>query len=139
MFLSADELSWVDEQIEAIKPPREGVSNYEISRIKSPFVFLYKQKNLKTKQDKKNKTATRKKVVTNVSKNTLVKSSHHVGLRLSAIINGSALINGKWYKAGQNVYDYKVADVRLTSVLLIRGNKKLLLSTNDLKRNLKFR
>jgi hypothetical protein len=139
MFLSADELSWVDEQIEAIKPPREGVSNYEISRIKSPFVFLYKQKNLKTKQDKKNKTATRKKVVTNVSKNTLVKSSHHVGLRLSAIINGSALINGKWYKAGQNVYGYKVADVRLTSVLLIRGNKKLLLSTNDLKRNLKFR
>ena len=36
------ELSWVDKQVEAIKPPRDGESLSNISRIKDPFIFLKK-------------------------------------------------------------------------------------------------
>ena len=44
--LSADELSWVDTQIEAIKPSRKGLSNFQIEKTKNPFLIF--------KQTKKN-------------------------------------------------------------------------------------
>jgi hypothetical protein len=139
-ILEANELSWVDEQIKAIKPPRKGATNYDISKVRTPFVFLYKKKKPKSdvskKSIKKNSVSSSKGV--KIQKNTLSKTSS-VRLSLSAIINGSALINGRWYKLEDKVYGYTVAGIKLTSVLLVNGDKKLILSTTDTKRNLKFK
>ena len=47
--LIADEtLSWVDKQIEAIKPPRVSVSDSKLSLLKDPFIF---QKSIQTTQE----------------------------------------------------------------------------------------
>ena len=48
MFMSAallsDELSWVDEQVQAIKPARQGMQNHNLNIIKDPFIFLAKNR-----------------------------------------------------------------------------------------------
>ncbi len=134
--LNADELSWVDKQIEAIKPPREGVSNSVLSMIKTPFVFLNKKKQNAKSSPRKvyNKRTTKKR-----SKKRVLSRSSSLRFNLTTIINGSALINGKWYKLNDKVYNYKISNIRLTTVLLTNGKKKLLLSTTDTKRNLKFK
>jgi len=128
--LSASELSWVDEQVEAIKPPRTGISSKEIKAVKDPFIFLVKKDDIEGKP-KKN---TSKKVSTA----HYVKKSHTKRLVLDAVLNKSALINKKWYKEGDKVYGYKLAQVNTTSVVLKRQNKQLLLSTKSKSKNLKF-
>jgi len=137
--LCSDELTWVDEQIEAIKPPRVGVTSNNIAKIKPPFVFLYNKK-IKTKSFKKRtKTRYSTKKATKKSSKTMLSNSSSVKLHLSAIINGSALINGRWYKPNDKIYNYKISNIKLTTVLLTNGNKKLVLSTSDSKQNLKFK
>ncbi len=136
LTLNANELAWVDTQVEAIKPPRKGMSSANIASIKNPFIFLDKNKN-KTKEKAKPDTPSldsSKKTVDSVEK--VVKVSDK--LILSAIINSSALINGKWYKLNDKVYTYKLSSVDRTSVVLTEGKTKLILSTYDTKRNLKF-
>jgi hypothetical protein len=127
--LLANELSWVDEQVEAIKPPRKGISDKEISKLKDPFI-LYSVKGKKrvrhTYSRKYSKTAT-KKVQTHSSKFTL-----------EAILNNTALINGKWYKEGEKVSGYKLEKVTHKSILLTKGKRKILLSTVSKNKNLKF-
>ena len=126
--LLANELSWVDEQIEAIKPPRKGVSNSAISKLKDPFIFLHAKKGKKrVRSYRKYSKTTSKKVRTHSSK-----------ISLEAILNKTALINGKWYKEGEKVYGYKLEKVKLKSILLTRGKKQLLLSTMSKSNNLKF-
>lgn len=128
--LLANELSWVDEQVEAIKPPRVGLSSKEIAAVKDPFIFLIKKDDL---QSKSKKTPSKK-----VFKTHYVKKSHTKRLTLDAILNKSAMINNKWYKEGERVYGYKLAKVNTTSVVLKRHNKQLLLSTKSKSKNLKF-
>ncbi len=119
-----NQLAWVDKQITAIKPPRVGISNKEISQIKDPFIYLVKKKK------------TIKKVF---------KHSHYIRryytrrFYLEAILNKSAMINRKWYKKGEWVHGYKLINVNKTSVILQRRNKKLLLSTESKNKNLKFK
>ena len=115
--LFSNQLAWVDEQIEAIKPARVGISDKEISKIKDPFIFLHKKD---SKKIKKTLSATRYKKVLR---------HRHIYLKLDAILNKSAMINGKWYKEGSYVHGYKLVKVNRKSILLIRKNKKLLLST----------
>jgi len=128
--LSASELSWVDEQVEAIKPPRSGISSKEIRAVKDPFIFLVKKDDVEDK--------TKKSISKKVSSSHYVKKSHSKRLVLDAILNKSAMINKKWYKEGDRVYGYKLAQVNTTSVVLKRQNKQLLLSTASKSKNLKF-
>jgi len=131
--LYADELSWVDEQVKAIKPPRVGISDKQISRLKDPFIFLVKQ----DEEDKTTKgPATRKKRV--VKHAHYVKKHYSKRLHLDAVINKSAMINRRWYKEGQRVHGYKLVKVQRTSVVLQKQNKKLLLTTVSRSKNLKF-
>ncbi len=137
--LSSNELSWVDTQVEAIKPPRKGMSNSEIANAKTPFIFLKKNK---TKSDKKagNKSAkAKKKTTTSPGSSNVVSKKSSKSLVLSAVINKSALINGKWYMLNDSVYSYKLSNVNRTSVVLRKGKKKLVLTTTDMKQNLKFK
>jgi len=127
--LNANELAWVNEQVEAIKPPRIGISNKEISRIKDPFIFLVKKE-----ESVDGKKVSKKKV----HHTRYVKKSHSKKLFLNAILNKSAMINSKWYKEGDKVYAYKLAKVNLTSVVLKKNNKKIFLTTTSKNKNLKF-
>lgn len=130
--LFSNELTWVNEQVEAIKPARIGVSQKEISKIKDPFIFLHKHDN--------SKLSGAKKVMSPVSYSRYKRASKRrsVHFSLDAILNKSAMINGKWYKQGSYIYGYKLAKVDRKSVLLIRKNKKLLLSTMSRSKKIKI-
>ncbi|WP_428737154.1 hypothetical protein [Sulfurimonas sp.] len=126
------ELSWVDEQIEAIKPSRSGATNGYLGQIRDPFIFLDKE------EKKVSKTSSTIQTTKNITSTNVVKTPKKAGkLTLEAIINHSALIDGKWYKEGQNIYGYKVAKVDGKNVLLKKSEKNLLLTTKS-KRSLKF-
>lgn len=130
--LSSNELSWVDTQVDAIKPARQGMSSANLNKIHSPFIFLNK------KSKKKSITyAKRAKASSNTKKYVLAQPLK--SLILSAIINNSALINGEWYKIKDSVSGYRVSKVTRTSVVLTKGSGELVLSTSDTKRNLKFK
>ena len=126
----ANELAWVNEQVEAIKPPREGISNKDISKLKDPFIFLHAKK-----AKKRAKSPYRRYSKSSSKKQTLI---HPSKISLDAILNKSALINGKWYQEGGKVYSYKLEKVNPQSILLTRGKKQILLSTESKSKNLKF-
>jgi len=127
--LLSNDLSWVDEQVEAIKPPRSGMNSKSLYGIKNPFVFLEK----KTKKDKKSKSAV-KDTTSNFAKKVVKKKP----LTLSLILNSSVLINDAWYKQGDKVDGYTVKEITPKSVLLTKKKKQLLLSTRSNSKNLKF-
>lgn len=128
--LSSNELSWVNEQVEAIKPPRIGMKSRELSILKDPFIFLNRNKTTSTKKSKRSSTS--KKVVSS----TVVKKKS--SLSVTMLMNSSAMINGKWYKVGDKINGYNVSKIDSKSVLLTKKKKKLLLSTNSKNKNLNF-
>ena len=85
--LFSNELSWVDEQVEAIKPPRHGILGRDISKLKDPFIFLSAKKVYKKRSSYKRYKRTSKRV-----------SNYPSNIKLEAIMNKSAFINAKWYK-----------------------------------------
>lgn len=125
--LSSNELLWVDEQVEAIKPPRKGMDIKSLNGLKDPFVFLIKE-------EKKTPLANNSTVTTPT---TTVKK-HPKPLRLSLVLNNSAMINDIWYKKGDKLGSYTVSKISQKSVLLTKKNKQLLLSTKSSTKNLKF-
>nr|WP_321266004.1 hypothetical protein [uncultured Sulfurimonas sp.] len=139
--INANELSWVDTQVDAIKPPRQGMSDSEIATIKDPFVFY---KNRTAKKYKKTKVNSKrysgvKNSTTSSGTSDKRLEQHSKPFILSAIINDSALINGEWYKVNESVDNFTLSSISRTSVVLTKGSGKLVLTTNDTKRNLKFK
>ena len=136
--LSSSELDWVDEQVNAIKPPRTGVKSSTIARLKNPFIFLKKKAASKS-------SGKRRAIIPNgaiaSSSNAVAKKSikRKRGLSLDAIMNHSALINGRWYKINDKVGAYTLSSITGTSVTLTNKSKSLLLSTNSKNLNLKFK
>jgi hypothetical protein len=128
--VSPSELSWVDEQVKAIKPARSGAKDWYLGSIHNPFVFLKKVE----KKSTKTKTATSTKVT---SKKTTAPTKTKK-LALEAIINKSALIDGKWYQEGETIYGYKLEKVSGRNVLLKKSQKSVLLTTKSELRSLKF-
>lgn len=138
--LNSNELSWVDTQIEAIKPSRKGMSNSDINKVKDPFTF-YKNRAINNYIKKRKiyiKSSSVKKSITSSDSN-IVFEQLKKNMLLSAIINNSALINGTWYKLNESVNSFKLISINRTSVILEKGSKKFLLTTNDSKQNLKFK
>ena len=138
--LSSNELSWVDEQVEAIKPPRTGMKSRELSGLKDPFIFLAKNKSKKpeSKTASKSSTSSTTRATTSSGAKKIIKKKVN-SLTLTTVINTSAMINGKWYKIGDKVRGYKVSKMDFKSVLLTKKSKKLLLSTNSKNKNLNFK
>ncbi|MCW8894261.1 hypothetical protein [Sulfurimonas sp.] len=130
--LYSTELGWVDEQVNAIKPPRKGAN---ISSIKSPFIFLQKNKPKSTGSKKSSFASAKKTLPTGVALSSVKKPT----FLLSTVINSSAMINDAWYKKNDKVNGYTVIDIRKTSVTLKKGDKELTLSTNSKKQTLKFK
>ena len=140
--LSSDELAWVDEQVEAIKPPRTGMKSRELSVLKDPFIFLKKNRIDENKDKKKNSTRRARSTSvpnkTTASSNTKKVIKKKRTLSVTMLMNSSAFINEKWYKVGDKVRGYKVSKIDSSSVLLTKNKKKLLLSTNSKNKNLNF-
>ena len=132
--LLSNELSWVDDQVEAIKPPRTGMKSSVLSGIKDPFIFLQSKDN----KDKKNTVVRAKSTIKTYKRTQKVYKAKKV-LMLKAVMNNSALINGEWYKSGDTVNGYKVMQVNRFSVLLNKKKKELLLTTQSSSKKLNFK
>ncbi len=141
---SADELAWVNTQIEAIKPPRKGMSNAEVANIQTPFIILPKNMSAEMRKkiaDDAEKEKNAKALAETATPGTYSTNSPRAFKRLylSAIMNDSALINGTWFKKGDKVYSYKLSSLTATTVILIKSGKKLILSTDNQNNNIKFK
>lgn len=140
LFLSsgiyASQLNWVDEQIEAIKPPRKGV---EIVKREDPFIFL--QKNRPEKKEAAG-AATQHPLASLKTSATAEEKKIEVKKRvfnLSAIMNASALIDGIWYKKNDKIEGYTVVDITKTNVTLKKSDKMVVLSTSTKTPTIKFK
>lgn len=127
-IIASDELAWVNEQIEAIKPPRIGLKNAEIRQLKDPFIFLSKKEvEAKSVVEKPHKFVRRRH-----------SRKRYYGLHLEAILNKSVLINGKWCKLGGKIHGYTISKINPKSVELTKHRKKKILSLKSKKTNLKL-
>jgi len=148
--LKANELEWVDEQINAIKPPREGLSNSFLVLLDDPFIFFTKSDDKKVgttkgtnkkiviyKPVKKKKRFHKKKRKHKKIKQKIYYKSRY--LTLNAIMNKSVLINNRWYKIGDKVSKFTIKSISRTSVVLISKNIKLILSTKSNFKTLNFK
>ncbi len=123
-----NELAWVNEQIEAIKPPRNGLKDSELTILRNPFIIVEEKKieptlsfepNVSNKQD-------------TINSNTTPQNHNKTKtLKLSMIINDSAFINSKWYKIHEKIYSYTISEITYDSVVLSRKGKKRVLSTKS--------
>ncbi|MDH4943548.1 hypothetical protein [Sulfurimonas sp. C5] len=134
----ASELSWVDEQVAAIKPARVGAKNSYLVSAKDPFIFIIKEDDKKKGAMPRSYRAPSKIKVSSTTKSAKDTEKKKGKLSLEAIINKSALIDGKWYKEGQNVYSYKLEKVDNKMVVLKRGQTTIVLSTKTKHKSLKF-
>ena len=134
----ANELKWVDEQIAAIKPPRKGISNKIINNLEDPFLFLIKNRKTisKKRNIRYNKYGT-KQIYIKPSYNTKQKVNNPK-FKLEAIINKTALINNRWYKIGEKIDRYTLKEMTKTKVVLLKGLRVIILTTNSENRTLKF-
>ena len=138
--LFSNELSWVDEQVEAIKPARSGMKSRDISKVKDPFIFLLKNKNEEdiAKIESTVAKAPSNTVIVSTNKKTPKVKSVNKILALGVIMNNSAMISGDWYKVGDLVNGYTVSNISAKNVLLSKNKKELLLSTKSISKKLKF-
>ncbi|MCW8838430.1 MAG: hypothetical protein OQK11_06990 [Thiovulaceae bacterium] len=148
LTMANNDLSWVDAQVEAIKPPRDGESNRNISKIKNPFIFLKKNSLNKSTDKKVSSKSNRRTIYQNTRTKTITNSTSKVkkasvyikgSLVLSAIINNSALISGKWYKLGDIINNYKITDIGRKTVTMKNKSRTKLLSTASKNKKLKFK
>lgn len=125
LFASAN-TEWVDKQVQAIKPPRSGVSHTAINRVKNPFIFVYK-KTEGTSKDTKSGTKT-----------DASKVAKTAPLKLAAVMNNSALINGTWYQVNDKVRGFSIAKIETDSILLQSGKTKKMLFVTQENPNIKI-
>lgn len=143
--LLSDELSWVNEQVQAIKPARQGMNNRDIRIIKDPFIFLAKNRGKEDPETPLKEQSTKVKTSSSnqITQKTQVipkngKSVNKI-LTLSLIMNNKAMINGEWYKLGDTVNGFKITELDRNSVLLTKKKKQILLSTKSVSHNLHFK
>ena len=143
--LLSNELSWVNEQVEAIKPARKGMKSSDIRAIKDPFIFLEKNRGKEDPKSAKKATVIRTKTA---SSNQLTQTAQVIPkngnsintiFTLSLIMNNAAMINGQWYKLGEKIDGYKITELDRSSVLLTKKKKQILLSTKSVSQNLHFK
>jgi len=118
---------WVDAQIAAIKPPREGVSHTTIDSINNPFLYAA------TKPVKATRVAVKKP-----GKPKTAAPVADTKMKLLAVMNNSALINGKWYKPNDSVHGFTLTKVNVDSVMLTRQNMKKMLFVSTENKNIKI-
>jgi len=109
LSLSSDEIV---KMVEEIKKERKGVSLVILENTGNPFIIKVPEQKESVVDDKVTPVARAEKVYT-----------------LKAILNKAAFIDGKWYKQGDRLGNYKIGHVSSNTVVLksSNGNKKLTL------------
>ncbi|SFV63806.1 hypothetical protein MNB_SM-4-354 [hydrothermal vent metagenome] len=133
----SNELSWVDKQVDAIKPPRIGMKVSNIKNLKDPFIFLEKNRTDELLISKSSQPKAEIKQNSKTVNKQKIKTVSKV-LVLNVIMNNSAMISGEWYKLGDRVNGFEISEINSNSVLLHKQQKKLLLSTKSNTNKLKF-
>ena len=123
--LNANNLEWVNKQIKAIKPLRNGVNEKDVNLLSDTFIYF-------------GSNATHTTVVSK-KKRKYTKVSKKYKFNLQAIMNSSVLINSKWYKNGSSIYGYKIKIVNRTEVVLSKKSRKIVLSTKMKNKKLKLK
>ncbi|MDD5014589.1 MAG: hypothetical protein PHW73_05740 [Atribacterota bacterium] len=127
------ELTWVDEQIQAILPARIGIPEGFINSLRDPM--------------KMKKTTPIAMVGSKLLAPPKLGSMGIIAppkvveepLRLLAIINKSVLITGKWYKVGDTVRNFSLIEVKPNSVVLAdKKDQKLILFLTKQNSNIKI-
>lgn len=137
--LLSDELSWVDEQVQAIKPPRSGMKHKAISSLRSPFIFLAKNRGEDVKNGVKKKSPQVASLSSTATKAPKQAKSVKKVFTLGLVMNSSAMINEKWHRVGDIINGYTVKEMSTNSVLLVKNKKQLLLSTKSNAKTIKFK
>jgi hypothetical protein len=123
------ELTWVDEQIRAIIPTRVGVPDGFVNSLRDP---------MKMNQALSTPTSGSKLLAPPKLGSDLPKVIEEP-LRLTAIMNQSVFINGKWYKVGDNIRTFSLAEIKSSSVLLAgKKDQKLILFLSKQNSNIKI-
>ena len=117
-FATSD-LKWVNEQVDAIKPSRTGISSNFISGLKDP---------IKPEEVKKVKKKNSPTIITSTTKSS--RELHLKPLTLESIINKSAYINGKWYRENDQVRGKKITLISKNYVILQYKKKQTRLFIN---------
>jgi len=121
VYLVADD---IDDIVNKIKKDRvSNINKKELLSVKSPLVKLIKIDKNNTKDSNKTESSI-----------VLRKESFN----LDAIMNNSALINGKWYKEGDKIYSYIIKDIMDDSVYLKDGNKTKIIFFRPLNNKIKI-
>jgi hypothetical protein len=130
-LLQADtSTSWIDQKVEEIKPQRQGLNTSTINTLKSPFIVI------RAESDGPVSTGA-KTVSSDASKKAEPeKDMSQEPLTLQAVLNTSALINGKWLKESAVIRGYTLVEVRNDYVMLEQKNKKLKLFIAQKSKNL---
>lgn len=129
LLVANSDVTWIDEQIEAIKPARKAAT---ISQVGDPFIFL--EKNKKESKDG-NKTPLSGTGVTIKDKNV----SKEPTFTLSMIMNQKAMINEAWYGVNDKIYKYTITEITKDSVSLKENKKELRLTTQTTQNRLNFK
>ncbi len=95
----------IDNMVMKIQQKRVSKMNIDYKVVPSPFIIIKKDSD------------TNDTIVTTPTKK--------VSFELSAIINNSAHINGKWYKVGDSMNDYNVTEISDTEVKLQKGKSTI--------------
>ena len=136
----ANDLKWVDEQIQAIKPPRTGVNKAKINSLKTPFIYVKSKDGSDTSSKKKGVSSSSKSGSAKNAKRAISKAKPaKIRLILNAILNNSALINGKWYKTKDKIGRYTLQAINKTDVILQYKSKTEILTTDSRSKNIKFK
>ena len=109
------ELIWVNEQIQAIIPSRVGVSDGYINSLVDPIKYIAP---IHLPSSKNGSALLAPPKLGSISLVPITPKVIDEPLRLQALMNKSALINGKWYKLNDTVRSYNLAEIKQSSVLL---------------------
>jgi len=107
-----EQILWVDERVAAIKPARSGLPTAMLKRVHNPFLFTAP---VVTRGDGKAGTGSA------VKGRKPAASAKSRSLKLYAIMNDKALINGLWFATNDKIRAYRVAKINEGSVVLKRG------------------
>ena len=126
------ELLWVDEQIRAILPARIGVTDGFINSLVDPIKYVHPKKtHIESMSLHGQNILGTLRSPPKLSNAPIVPTAPKIiiePLRLKALMNKSALIGLKWYRVGDAVREYTLAEIRTSSVLLSsnKGNSFVL-------------
>ena len=118
------DMKWVDQEIDAIKPPRKGVASGALLGLKDPFLTQ-----LILNQPPSEGT-----------KAVVIKPRRQERpFTLEAVINSrTAMIDGKWYKQDEKVHGYTIQSIGRDNVLLQYKKKQIKLSLVKHNKNIKI-